>query len=137
MISNEIIEVLFAKAKMAMANSYSPYSKFPVGAAFLANNGQVYAGCNIENACYAMGQCAEVSALGTLISAGAKWIDAVVLVSQAQVPIIPCGGCLQKIGEFVTAETILLSESCQGERRQWRFSELFPMHFDQTILQNV
>lgn len=129
------IPELIKVAKQAMDKAYAPYSNFPVGAVILTATDKIYAGANVENACYAMGHCAEASAVGTMITEGEREIAMVVLISKAKVPIFPCGGCLQKIAEFTTPDTLVISQNLQGDEKRWRFGDLFPEHFDKDILE--
>jgi len=87
-------------AQAALQQAYAPYSNHPVGAAILADDGQIYAGCNVENAAYPLGSCAESTAIGAMIMAGAKRIEHVVVVGPKDQLCPPCGGCRQKIREF-------------------------------------
>ena len=88
---------LLAAARAARAMAYAPYSRFAVGAALLDEQGRVHAGCNIENAAYPQGQCAEASALAHLVLAGGRRVLAVVVVGVAAEPVTPCGGCRQRL----------------------------------------
>lgn len=84
----------------AIDRAYAPYSGHPVGAAILANDGNVYAGCNVENAAYPLGQCAEATAIGNMVLGGGSAIEEIVIVGPGDEPCPPCGGCRQKIREF-------------------------------------
>ena len=90
-------DALKAAAETVQKNAHAPYSNFKVGAAILAG-GQIYKGCNVENASYPVGICAERSALSAAVSAGATEIEALVIV--ADKPITPCGMCRQALAEF-------------------------------------
>jgi cytidine deaminase len=91
---------LIAAAKAALDKAYAPYSNHPVGAAILADDGEVYAGCNFENAAYPLGQCAESTAIGCMVLAGGHAIKHIVVVGPGEHLCTPCGGCRQKIREF-------------------------------------
>jgi cytidine deaminase len=91
---------LVAAARAVRANAYAPYSKVLVGAAVLDEHGRIHAGCNVENAAYPQGWCAEASALAHLITAGGRRVLAVAVVGVAADPVTPCGGCRQKLREF-------------------------------------
>ena len=91
---------LFAAAERVRRNAHVPYSHFPVGAAILADDGAIYAGCNVENAAYPLGNCAEASAIAAMIAAGAKRITRIYITGNGDVPVTPCGGCRQRIREF-------------------------------------
>lgn len=122
------IDALYQKALEAYHQSYAPYSGFAVGACILSN-GQLHSGCNVENACYAMGQCAEATAIGNMINGGHKKIEAIMILSSASHPIWPCGGCLQKISEFCMPDTQVISSTIEGKREQLAFAELYPQQF--------
>ena len=80
--------------------SYSPYSKFKVGAAVLTKKGNVYGGCNIENSSYPVTNCAERTAIFKAVSEGEKEIEAIALIADTEGPCSPCGACRQVMGEF-------------------------------------
>lgn len=81
-------------------HAHAPYSRFKVGAAVLDEQGRVHAGCNVENAAYPQGLCAEAAAIAALVAAGGKAVRAVAVVADSKVPTTPCGGCRQRIAEF-------------------------------------
>ena len=99
---------LFAAASAARAKAHAPYSNYAVGAALLADDGEIYAGCNIENAAFPEGWCAETTAIGHLVMGGAKRIVKAVVVAERidrdRVAggrfCTPCGGCRQRLSEF-------------------------------------
>jgi cytidine deaminase len=91
---------LVAAARTARARAYAPYSRFQVGAALLDELGRIHAGCNVENAAYPQGQCAEATAIGHLVMAGGTRILAAAVVGVADEPVTPCGGCRQRLREF-------------------------------------
>lgn len=96
-------ERLLALARAAQKNAYAPYSKFRVGAAVLLENGDVFTGCNVENASYGLTNCAERSAIFAAVSklGGDKVkIRAIAVVNERDVPCSPCGACRQVIAEF-------------------------------------
>ena len=90
---------LLAAARAARQRAYAPYSNFLVGAALLAEHGRIHAGCNVENAAYPQGQCAEATAIGALVMAGGTRILGAVVVGVADSPVTPCGGCRQALLE--------------------------------------
>src|SRR3954463_3809420 len=87
-------------ARDAAANSYSPYSKFRVGAAVLTGSGKIFQGCNVENASYGLSNCAERTAIFAAVAAGERILKAVAVYTPTQVPTSPCGACRQVINEF-------------------------------------
>jgi cytidine deaminase len=98
---------LFLAAKAAMAKSHSPYSRFPVGAALRTADGRIHAGANIEIASYPEGWCAETTALGHYVMAGGGEITEIAVVAERMPRITPCGGCRQRLAEFVKPDTKL------------------------------
>ena len=95
---------LIKAAMAARAKAHAPYSKFYVGAAMRDERGQVHAGCNIENAAYPQGWCAECSAIAHLVMSGAMRITEVAVLGNGDVLCTPCGGCRQKIREFAAGD---------------------------------
>ena len=91
---------LFAAAKIAQANAYAPYSRFKVGAALRSQSGAVYSGCNVENAAYPEGFCAEAGAIAAMALAGERRIAEILVVGDGDALCTPCGGCRQRIREF-------------------------------------
>jgi cytidine deaminase len=122
-------EVLFAAAARAQPRAYAPYSRFKVGAAILADDGVVYAGCNVENAAYPSGSCAEQSAISAMIAGGASRITAILVVGDGDVLVTPCGACRQRIREFAGPETPVAIAGPGGIRQMFSLSELLPASF--------
>lgn len=120
---------LFQKARDAMAFAHVPYSKFPVGAAILAGNGEVYSGCNIENVAYPSGWCAETSAISAMVGNGQKSIVEIAVVAEKLVEATPCGGCRQRIAEFGTPDTLIHLCDDQGISQTIRLGDLLPNSF--------
>ena len=96
---------LFEAARAAMRNAHVPYSRFPVGAALRTDSGRIFAGCNVENASYPEGWCAETSAIAHMVVAGERRIAEVAVVAEKMPRITPCGGCRQRLKEFASPET--------------------------------
>ena len=88
-----------------MLNAYAPYSNFSVGAAILSENDKLFGGCNVENAAYPEGTCAEAGAISAMIAGGCKTIKEIYIVSKSENIVSPCGGCRQKIREFSSDQT--------------------------------
>ncbi len=86
-------------------HSHAPYSRFPVGAAIRADDGAVYAGCNVENAAYPLGSCAEASAISAMLAGGGRRIRHILTIGPGREPVTPCGGCRQRIREFADPHT--------------------------------
>ncbi|MDU0353973.1 cytidine deaminase [Paraglaciecola aquimarina] len=113
----------------AQKNAYAPYSEFQVGAALLDADGNIHAGCNVENAAYPLGQCAEAGAISTMILSGCKQIEQIVIVGSGDSYCPPCGGCRQKIAEFADNKTRVHLLNKSGEVKTVLFSELLPFSF--------
>lgn len=123
------LSALFEAAKAAQARAYVPYSRFRVGAAVRAANGMIYAGCNIENAAYPVGNCAEASAIAAMIMAGeTRIIEAMVIGDGAEL-CTPCGGCRQRLREFAGLDVTVHVADQNGVRRSFTVDELLPASF--------
>ncbi|MBC8159123.1 MAG: cytidine deaminase [Rhodospirillales bacterium] len=116
-------------AQEAMELAYSPYSGFAVGAAVRGGSGRIYSGCNIENAAYPEGWCAETSAISALIMAGESKIIEVAVAGGGDEPCTPCGGCRQRLREFAHSDTPLHVCSPEGVRMTTTLGELLPHSF--------
>lgn len=117
---------LINAAFSAQQNAYAPYSKFKVGSALEANDGNIYKGCNVENGAFPLGQCAEATAIGTMITQGAQRIKNIVIVSPNDEFCYPCGGCRQKIAEFATQQTVITLVTQNGSIRKTTIQSLLP-----------
>lgn len=122
-------DVLVRAADAAMRNAYVPYSSFKVGAALRAPSGAVYAAANVENAAYPQGQCAEASAIGTLIAAGETAITAVAVVAERVEHCPPCGGCRQRLAEFGGPDTPVYLGRPGSTPLTTTLGELLPLSF--------
>ena len=120
---------LIQAARAARERAYAPYSGFRVGAALLDEAGSVHAGCNVENAAYPQSQCAEASAVGVLVAAGARSIRAVVVAGEGASPVTPCGGCRQRLREFAADSTPVLVTDPSGLRLRTTLGALLPHAF--------
>lgn len=114
---------LIAAAEAAQKRAYCPYSHFPVGAAVMAEDGQIYAGCNVENASYGLGLCAERNAVTTAVGKGKRLFTAVAVVARLAKP---CGACRQVLLEFSNKATTLHLLS-QTPRRALKTTTVFAM----------
>ena len=123
------LDDLLAAAIAVRARAYAPYSNFAVGAAIRTPSGAVHAGCNVENASYPEGCCAETSAIAVMVAAGERAIAEVVVCAISDAPITPCGGCRQRLAEFGRADTVVRAAGPQGERARWTLGELLPAAF--------
>jgi len=115
-------------ARLAAARTYSPYSKFAVGAAVIAGSGRVYSGCNVENASYGLCNCAERTAIFTAIAAGESTVSAVAIYTPTALPTAPCGACRQVINEF-GPEALVISVCDSKNRIETTLSALLPGAF--------
>jgi len=123
------VEDLFAAARAAQARAYAPYSGFRVGAAICTPEGQVFAGCNVENAAYPQGACAETGAIAAMIAGGGARIAEILVVGDGHLLCTPCGGCRQRIREFAGPETPVHVAGPEGVRRRFTLAELLPYSF--------
>src|SRR3954466_14047883 len=121
-------ELLQAAADV-MRNAHVPYSRFPVGAALRTPDGAIHAAANVENAAYPQGQCAEASAIGVMVAAGATEIAEVAVVAGRLDICPPCGGCRQRLSEFASPETPVHLGRPGGPRRTLTMAELLPLGF--------
>ena len=120
---------LVLKAMQARKNSYSPYSKFKVGAAVLTDDGKIYTGCNIENASYGATNCAERTAIFKAVSEGYKTIKAIAIVGVENDYTYPCGICRQVIAEFSTDSTKIILVKGETEYLVKTLAEILPGAF--------
>jgi len=123
------MEQLAAAARAARERAYAPYSHFAVGAALLDEQGRIHAGCNVENAAYPQGLCAEAVALGHLVLAGGTRVRAAVVAGVAPTPVTPCGGCRQKLREFGADEVPVWSADAHTITARHTLGELLPASF--------
>ncbi len=120
-------DILKEKARQAAKRAYCPYSGYAVGAAVLADDGRIYAGCNVENASYSLTMCAERVALFKAVSDGAKKITAVCVYSEGGRMPYPCGACRQALNEFSEGLEVLVSDGKEDVAAT--LSELLPHGF--------
>ena len=124
---------LVARATAAMEHAYAPYSGFRVGAALLGADGSVTEGCNVENAAYPSGICAERGAVSAAVARGVRAFSAIVIVTEADVPTPPCGMCRQVLVEFAPLLEVI-SVTRGGAQARWSMSELLPAAFTPTSM---
>jgi cytidine deaminase len=121
---------LIAAAKSARLKAYAPYSKFLVGAAVRDERGQIHGGCNIENAAYPQGWCAETSAIAAMIMSGGHAIAEMAVIGTGDLLCTPCGGCRQKIREFAKGTVKIHMCGEDGNLKQtFTLDELLPASF--------
>lgn len=126
-------DTLRLAAFTAMERAYAPYSQFRVGAALAGPDGRVFVGCNVENAAYPAGICAERAALSAAIAAGVTNFELLVISSEADDPTPPCGMCRQALVEFAPRLEVV-SFTREGREEQWSLATLFPRPFTPAAL---
>jgi cytidine deaminase len=123
------MDQLVAAARAAREHAYAPYSRFAVGAALRDEAGRIHAGCNVENAAYPQGLCAEAVALGHLVLAGGTRVVAAAVVGVASEPVTPCGGCRQKLREFAADDAPVWCADGEAVKARFTLGELLPASF--------
>ena len=124
-------EQLIEVAKQARQNAHAPYSNYFVGAAIVDDRGDIHTGCNVENAAYPEGTCAEANAIGAMVAAGGKRISVIAAVGGREDLefCTPCGGCRQSILEFSDENTRIILINGEGEIQKYSVDELLPLAF--------
>ena len=120
---------LLRLARTMMVRAYAPYSKFHVGAAMRDEDGGIHGGCNVENAAYPEGLCAEAGAVAALVAAGKRRVLECVVIGPGPEVITPCGGCRQKLREFADDEMKVHLCGPDGLHRTVTLGMLLPMSF--------
>lgn len=123
------LKELFDAAKAAQARAYAPYSRFRVGAAIRGASGRIHAGCNVENAAYPVGTCAEAGALAAMILAGDRTLTDIVVLGEGEALCTPCGACRQRLREFGGDTLAIHVAGPEGIRRRFILAELLPHSF--------
>jgi cytidine deaminase len=123
-------------ARAVRTRAWAPYSKFLVGAVLETSDGRRFAGCNVENASYPAGLCAERGALAAAVAAGAREFVRVVIVTDAEVPTPPCGMCRQALVEFAPALEVV-SVALNDRSASWSLADLLPSPFTPASLANA
>ena len=124
-----MLDDMIVLARATKQKAYTPYSNFNVGACLRAEDGSLHAGANVENVAYPEGQCAEASAIGAMIAAGARKIVEVVVMGDGDGLCTPCGGCRQRLNEFATPDTPVHICGPEGLRKTFTLGELLPHAF--------
>jgi len=122
-------EALLTAARKAQLAAYAPYSRFLVGAAVLDDQGRIHAGCNVENAAYPEGVCAEAGALSAMVLAGGRKVRAVAVIGTGGAWITPCGGCRQKLREFGAPDMPLFTGNATESGPTYTLAQLLPESF--------
>jgi cytidine deaminase len=120
---------MVALAAAMLSRAYAPYSNFAVGAVLRGANGRLYGGCNVENAAYPQGCCAETSAISAMVGDGERRIAEVLVMGQGVAPVSPCGGCRQRLREFAGADVTVHLCNASGKSRAFTMGELLPYSF--------
>ena len=124
-------EDLINAAREAREKAYCRYSKYAVGAAIMDDNGRLHVGCNVENAAYNLGNCAEAAAIAAMVQEGGKSIRRIAVAGgyAAVGPCTPCGGCRQRIKEFADGQTVVIVIDDSNEWQKYAIDELLPASF--------
>lgn len=128
-MDEQLKEKLVSEATHMLDKAYVPYSKFPVGAALLTKDGEIYGGCNIENASYGLSNCAERTAIFKAVSDGITSFDYLVVTGNTEHPISPCGACRQVLAEFCEADMPVLLTNKKGNIKETTVAGLLPGAF--------
>lgn len=120
---------LLHAATAVRLNAYTPYSRFKVGAALRSTAGNLYVGCNVENAAYPEGTCAEAGAIAAMVAAGDTRIAEILVIADCPAPVPPCGGCRQKIAEFADPSVIVTLCTLEGKSLSMTVADLLPGAF--------
>jgi len=120
--------------KHSMSKAYAPYSNYPVGALIVTEGGQTFSGCNVENASYPEGHCAETAAIAAMVIAGYQRIKTIYIMSQDDQGATPCGGCRQRIREFSDNQTPVVLCAPAGVVQRLPLAELLPHAFGPEFL---
>ena len=128
-VSDLIKNKLYESAKTVMEMDYSTYSKFKDGVAILDENGKYHVGCNIENAAYPIGNCAEASAISAMIASNGNRIIAISVTGYGNLLCTPCGGCRQRIREFASLNVPIIVGNEKEIKKIFTLEELLPYSF--------
>ena len=123
-LKDELLEA----AKAVREKAYAPYSGFKVGAAIRSAAG-IHVGCNVENAAYPEGICAEGGAITSMVAAGDTEIFEVLVYAEADTPVAPCGGCRQKLAEFAGPDVVVRLAGADGVTTETTMADLLPAAF--------
>ncbi|HEY0520783.1 MAG TPA: cytidine deaminase [Ilumatobacteraceae bacterium] len=123
------VDELFEAAKQVQGKAYAPYSRFRVGAAIRTASGKVFSGCNVENAAYPQGSCAEAGAIAAMVAGGEHEIVAVMTVCDGEAIGTCCGGCRQRLREFAIGTTPIYAAGPDGVRATFTLDDLLPHSF--------
>ncbi len=128
-LTEKIIMEYIDEANEILEKAYVPYSKFPVAALLIDDQGRKYRGVNVENASYGLGICAERNVIPTAVTEGMKKIKILVVTGGTPEPISPCGACRQVISEFSDEETVIILANNEKKYKIWKIKDLLPYSF--------
>ncbi len=128
---------LLTAASAVRLNAYVPYSRFHVGAAIRSVEGNLHIGCNVENAAYPEGTCAEAGAIAAMIAAGDTKIAEILVIANSTAPVPPCGGCRQKIAEFAGQDVVVTLCTTDGASLSMTVADLLPGVFTMAHMAKV
>ncbi|MCJ2088685.1 cytidine deaminase [Methylobacterium sp. E-005] len=120
---------LLAAARAVRERAHAPYSRFRVGAALRDEHGAIHAGCNVENAAYPVGTCAEAGAIAAMVAGGGRRIMEILVCGDGAGLVTPCGACRQRIREFARADTPIHAATPDGIAKSFTLAELLPESF--------
>ncbi|AUW93221.1 MAG: cytidine deaminase [Sulfobacillus thermosulfidooxidans] len=121
------LQELKEQARQVRDRAYVPYSHFPVGAALVGKDGQIFSGCNVENASYPLGMCAERACVSMALAAGVRSFEAIWIMGERERPM-PCGGCRQVLSEFGDLQIFVASGDGDDVKSYW-LHDLLPESF--------
>lgn len=129
--TDKVVKKLYACARSASDNAYSPFSGARVGACVVDDQGNVYSGCNVENSSYGLTQCAERNALAAAIAAGMQpgAAHTLLIFATGFDTLAPCGACRQVMSELMAKDALIVSCHSETEYRSWSIAELLPYPF--------
>ena len=125
----KMVKRLLEAARTARKRAHAPYSNFHVGAVVLDERGRIHAGCNVENAAYPLGTCAEANAIAAFVLNGGKHVAAMLVLGEGEHLVAPCGGCRQRLREFADADTPILVADPRRVREEFTLEQLLPHAF--------
>lgn len=128
---------LIDAARAVRDNAYAPYSRFKVGAAVRGASGAIYTGCNVENAAYPEGTCAEAGALAAMVAAGETVMIEAAVIADSPRPVSPCGGCRQKLAEFGAGDVVIEMATTDGASEKITLADLLPGAFTNDDMERV
>ena len=126
---NDGLTALFEAARAVRERAHAPYSRFRVGAALRDEHGAIHAGCNVENAAYPVGTCAEAGAIAAMIAGGGRRIAEILVCGDGAGLVTPCGACRQRIREFAGPDTPIHAAGPDRIAKTFTLAELLPESF--------